>query len=155
MRDRGRRIEEGERRNPWWGDPGYRVIPRGTVGLVQREIEVAGIPTVSLSMIPEFTAAPSVPRVAGIAYSLSRPLGSPGDADGQRAVLRAALAALEEVDPAGAVTTLPFSWPEPAKTVRHEHLAEPPPIARLLRKKPWLYRKLVSGDIPSNATGAA
>jgi D-proline reductase (dithiol) PrdB len=22
--------EEGERRNPWWSDPGYRVIPRGT-----------------------------------------------------------------------------------------------------------------------------
>lgn len=21
---------EGERRNPWWGDPSYRVIPRGT-----------------------------------------------------------------------------------------------------------------------------
>ena len=21
---------EGERANPWWGDPGYRVIPRGT-----------------------------------------------------------------------------------------------------------------------------
>lgn len=22
--------EEGERRNPWWGDPSYRVIPQGT-----------------------------------------------------------------------------------------------------------------------------
>jgi D-proline reductase (dithiol) PrdB len=22
--------EEGERENPWWGDPSYRVIPRGT-----------------------------------------------------------------------------------------------------------------------------
>jgi hypothetical protein len=22
--------QEGERRNPWWGDPSYRVIPRGT-----------------------------------------------------------------------------------------------------------------------------
>ena len=22
--------EEGERQNPWWGDPSYRVIPRGT-----------------------------------------------------------------------------------------------------------------------------
>ncbi|HYK91520.1 MAG TPA: glycine/sarcosine/betaine reductase selenoprotein B family protein [Acidobacteriota bacterium] len=22
--------QEGERRNPWWGDPGYRLIPRGT-----------------------------------------------------------------------------------------------------------------------------
>jgi D-proline reductase (dithiol) PrdB len=23
--------EEGERRNPWWSDPSYRVIPRGTL----------------------------------------------------------------------------------------------------------------------------
>ncbi len=22
--------QEGERRNPWWGDPSYRLIPRGT-----------------------------------------------------------------------------------------------------------------------------
>jgi len=22
--------QEGERQNPWWGDPGYRIIPRGT-----------------------------------------------------------------------------------------------------------------------------
>jgi D-proline reductase (dithiol) PrdB len=22
--------QEGERQNPWWGDPGFRVIPRGT-----------------------------------------------------------------------------------------------------------------------------
>jgi D-proline reductase (dithiol) PrdB len=22
--------QEGERRDPWWGDPGYRLIPRGT-----------------------------------------------------------------------------------------------------------------------------
>ncbi len=22
--------QEGERKNPWWGDPSYRVLPRGT-----------------------------------------------------------------------------------------------------------------------------
>lgn len=35
--------EEGERRNPWWSDPGYRVIPRGTrtedIGLHHLHIE--------------------------------------------------------------------------------------------------------------------
>ncbi len=34
---------EGERRNPWWGDPSYRVIPRGTtesdVGLYHMHID--------------------------------------------------------------------------------------------------------------------
>ncbi len=35
--------QEGERRNPWWGDPSYRVIPRGTterdVGLYHMHID--------------------------------------------------------------------------------------------------------------------
>ena len=118
------------------------------MGLAQREIEAAGISTVSLSMIPDFTAAPGVPRVAAIAYPMSRPLGSPGDADGQRAVLLAALSLLEDADGPGDVTTLPFTWPEPAKQVRRQPLADPPPIAKLLHAKPWLYFKLVSGEIP-------
>jgi len=32
--------------------------------------------------------------------------------------------------------------------VRREKLTEPPPIAKLLMAKPWLYFKLVAGDIP-------
>ena len=124
------------------------------MGLAQREIEAAGIATVSLSMIPDFTAAPGVPRVAAIAYPFSRPLGDPGDADAQRAVLRSALAVLEEAETPGTLTTLPFVWPEPAKLVRRRPLADPPPIAKLLHAKPWLYLKLVAGEIPARA-GAA
>jgi hypothetical protein len=124
------------------------------VGLAQREIEAAGISTVSLSMIPDFTAAAGVPRVAAIAYPFSRPLGSPGDADGQRHVLHGALGVLEEAEVPGTVTTLPFRWPEPAKVVRRQPLADPPPIAKLLRAKPWLYFKLVSGEIPAQPEGA-
>jgi hypothetical protein len=121
------------------------------VGLAQRLIEAAGISTVSLSMIPDFTAAPGVPRVAAIAYPMSRPLGDPGDAEGQRAVLRAALGVLGEAEAPGTVKTLPFVWPEPAKLVRRQPLTDPPPIAKLLHAKPWLYFKLVSGEIPAQA----
>ena len=104
-------------------------------------------------MIPDFTAAPGAPRVAALAYPMGRPMGRPGDADGQRAVLRAALSVLEEAEAPGAVTTLPFTWPEPAKSVRREPLSEPPPIAKLLRQKPWLYLKLVTGEIPEECGG--
>jgi hypothetical protein len=121
------------------------------VGLAQREIEAAGIPTVSLSMIPDFTCATGAPRVAAIPYPLSRPLGSPGDEEGQRRILRAALAVLEEADRSRAVTVLPFTWPEPAKLVRRERLDDPPPIGKLLSARPWLYFKLLSGDIPAKA----
>jgi len=118
------------------------------VGLAQREIEAAGIATVSLSMIPDFTAAPGVPRVAAIAYPNGRPLGNPRDARGQQAVLEAALRVLEEAEEPGTVTTLPFVWPEPAKQVRRESHGETPPIGQLIKRKPWLYLKLVSGEIP-------
>jgi hypothetical protein len=121
------------------------------VGLAQREIEAAGIPTVSLSMIPDFTCATGAPRVAAVAYPTSRPLGEPGDAEGQRRVLLAALTVLEAAEEPGTVVTLPFDWPEPAKSVRRQRLDEPPPIARLIQSKPWLYFKLVAGEIPATA----
>jgi D-proline reductase (dithiol) PrdB len=117
------------------------------VGLVQRELEAAGIATVSLSMIPELTRATGAPRVAGIPYPLSRPLGAVGDADGQRAVLRATLALLAEASEPGTVRYLPFLWPESDRVAR-KHRGPLPPIAKLIMKKPWLFFRFVSGEIP-------
>jgi D-proline reductase (dithiol) PrdB len=117
------------------------------VGLVQREVERAGIATVSLSTLPDFTRSVGAPRVAGIAYPMGRPLGAPGDAGGQRAVLLAALRLVEEAAAPGEVVRLPFDWPEPLRRAQW-HPREPPPIARLLRRRPWLLPRLVGGDIP-------
>ena len=116
------------------------------MGLVAREIEEAGIATVALSMIPALTVATGAPRVAGIAYPMGRPMGAPGDAEGQRAVLRAALDVLGMERMPDSVT-LPFSWPG---SVRQARLgpSEPPPIAQLIKRKPWLFFRLMSGDIP-------
>ena len=110
-------------------------------------IETAGIPTVSMSMIPALTRAVGVPRLAGIAYPLSRPLGRPGDAEGQRAVLRAVLALLESAQGPDAYVELPFAWPEtPAQARKGADVH--PPIEKLLRRKPWLLPKLYTGEIP-------
>lgn len=54
-------------------------------------IEASGIPTVSLSMIPDLTRAVGAPRLAGISYPMGRPLGQPHDAVGQGAVLHSLL----------------------------------------------------------------
>ena len=117
------------------------------MGLVQRVLEASGIATVSLSMIPSFTAVVGVPRVAAIAHPMSRPMGRPHDADGQRAVLLAALDVLATAGTPGTVVDLPFVWPEsPARARRGSEVN--PPIAQLLARKPWLIAKLVSGDIP-------
>lgn len=118
------------------------------MGLVQRVLEAAGIPTVSLSMIPDLTRAVGVPRLAGIAYPLGRPLGRPHDADGQRAVLRATLELLASASGPDTYVELPFEWPETPARARNASRHPPPPIAELLRKKPWLLVKLYGGDIP-------
>jgi D-proline reductase (dithiol) PrdB len=117
------------------------------VGLVQRVLESAGIPTVSLSMIPDFTRAVGVPRLAGIAYPMSRPMGRPGDATGQRDVLRALLEVLASATTADAYVELPFTWPEtPAQARKGSDVH--PPIAQLLARKPWLLPRLYRGEIP-------
>jgi hypothetical protein len=113
-------------------------------------LEASGIPTVSLSMIPDFTRAVGVSRLAGIAYPLSRPMGRPGDAHGQREVLRALLALLESARAPGAYVELPFTWPEtPAQARKGADVH--PPIAQYLARKPWLLAKLYTGEIPDEA----
>jgi hypothetical protein len=119
------------------------------VGLVQRTIEASGIPTVTLSWMPQLTRAVGVPRLAGISYPLSRPLGRPHDADGQRAVLRATLALLESATGPDHYVELPFEWPETMAQARNASKDVPPsPISVLLLKQPWLVARLYSGRIP-------
>jgi len=120
------------------------------VGLVQRVLEASGIATVSLSMIPAFTRATGVPRLAGIAYPMSRPMGRPGDADGQRAVLHALLTVLATARGPDTYVELPFTWPEtPAQARKGSDVS--PPIAKLLARKPWLLAKMYTGEIPDEA----
>lgn len=120
------------------------------MGLVQRVIEAGGIPTVSLSMIPALTRAVGVPRLAGLAYPMSRPMGRPGDADGQRFVLGATLALLDGAQQPDTYVELPVAWPEtPAQARKGADVH--PPIARLLARKPWLLTRLYSGEVPEEA----
>lgn len=116
------------------------------MGLVQREIESAGITTITLSTIPDFTASVSVPRLAGIEYPQGRPIGDVADVEGQLAVLRATLQALTTMEEAGEIVDLPFTWPEPPKKV-HTHPKEKPPIASFLAKRPWHLPKFLSRKI--------
>jgi len=119
------------------------------VGLAARAIEQAGITTVALSMLPDFTASVGAPRVAAIAHPFSQPLGRSGDAEGQRAVLRAALAVAAHAVRPGAVERLPFEWPADVRS--HQHPRTPPPIVALLKRRPWLLLKLRSGEFPDGA----
>lgn len=121
------------------------------MGLAQRRVEAAGISTIALSMVPDLTAAWGAPRVAAIDFPFGRPLGQPHDAATQRAVLAATLEALREADRPGTVTHLPFAWPERASEV-HWHPKEPSPIVQLLGRDPTLFKRLLDGQIPPEAS---
>jgi len=116
------------------------------VGLVQREIEAAGLSTISLSMMPELTTSVGVPRIAAIEHPFGLTLGLPGDAARQLAVLRAALRALEEVSQPGTVVHLPFEWNASEKL--NLRPPEVPPIARFLRRHPWYLPKFLNRTPP-------
>jgi D-proline reductase (dithiol) PrdB len=116
------------------------------VGLVQREIEAAGFSTISLSMMPELTQSVGVPRVAAIEQPFGLTLGPPQDAERQLAVLRATLRALEEISKPGTVVHLPFEWD--ARQKLNIHPPEAPPIARFLRRHPWLFPKFLNRTPP-------
>ena len=119
------------------------------MGLVQRVLETSGISTVTLSWIPELTRAVGVPRLAGLSYPVSRPLGRPHDPDGQRAVLRATLELLASASGPDSYVELPFEWPEsPAQARNASKGLAPSPIVELLRKKPWQVARLYTGRIP-------
>jgi hypothetical protein len=113
-------------------------------------LEASGIPSVSLSMIPDFTRAVGVPRLAGIGYPMSRPLGRPGDAHGQKEVLKAVLEVLVSAEAPDTYVELPFVWPQTPAQARTGSDVNPP-IAQLLARKPWLLPRLYSGDIPNEA----
>ena len=116
---------------------------------MQRVLEASGIATVTLSWIPDLTRAVGVPRLAGIGYPPSRPLGRPHDVEGQRAVLRATLELLASASGPDTYVDLPFTWPETVAQARNvSRDVPPPPIVELLKKKPWLVANLYSGRIP-------
>jgi len=120
------------------------------VGLAQREIEGAGIATITLSNIPDLTAAVSAPRIAAIEHPFGRTMGMPFAIARQRAVLRATLGAVERITEPGGVEHLPFDWPE-TPTEAQAHPAEPPPIVRHLKRHPWHLPRLLSRQVPKGS----
>ncbi len=65
------------------------------MGVIQREIERAGIATVSISLVKEFTRVVRPPRALWVPFPFGRPLGAPNNAAVQRRVILAALDLLQ------------------------------------------------------------
>lgn len=103
--------------------------------------------TITLSSIPDLTAAVNVPRLAAIEYPLGYLLGQPGDQEGQRTVLRSTLHVLTETTKPGSVVHLPFEWPVSARRL-NAHPPKTPPIVNYLLRHPWHIPNFFSRNIP-------
>ena len=80
------------------------------MGLIQRALEQAGIPTVSLTNQRAATERLLVPRAVEVRFPRGAVFGEPGNRDKQLAVLRDTLARFEQMDAPGAIATLPYRW---------------------------------------------
>ncbi len=77
-----------------------------SVGLIQSLIENAGIPTVSITLLPEVTKRVRPPRALVVDRPLGYPLGAPNDPVLQKQIIMAALSMLSE--PAGSMLLRQF-----------------------------------------------
>jgi len=69
-----------------------------TVGLAQAEIEKRGIPTASITMLPDITRKIRPPRALAVPYPLGFPLGEANNPVLQTEILLTLMALLERDD---------------------------------------------------------
>lgn len=82
------------------------------MGLIAREIEKAGIPTVTLSSALDITEKVRPPRTAFVNYPLGHTAGKPDDISDQKNILLQALSLLENGH-AGQIKVLDVTWNDP------------------------------------------
>lgn len=80
------------------------------MGLIQRSIEEAGIPTVSISLKREITEKIKPPRAVYLHWPLGHPMGEPFNVAQQRRVLIDALQAAVSIKTPGTIINLAYRW---------------------------------------------
>lgn len=80
------------------------------MGLIQREIEKKGIPTVSISIVRKFTEEIKPPRAVFLKWPLGHPLGEPHNIKQQTTVLKKTLEALTDIKEPGTIRDLNYRW---------------------------------------------
>ena len=80
------------------------------MGLIQRAIEAAGIPTIGITLQKEVTRKVKPPRALYLRYPFGHPMGEAFAVRQQRAILLAALGALETLTAPGAIVEPGWVW---------------------------------------------
>ena len=81
--------------------------------VLARLVEAAGIPTVTVTMMPDLAAALLAPRIVGVEFPFGHPFGMPGDRAMQRAVVESALTVLSGAAAPGTRVDVDIEWPVP------------------------------------------
>ena len=80
------------------------------MGLIQREIEKAGIPTIGITLLRRYTEMVKPPRSIYLRWPFGHPLGEPHHIQQQFAVLEQAFLALYDIRVPGTIMDVPFRW---------------------------------------------
>jgi hypothetical protein len=80
------------------------------VGLVQNQVEAAGVATISMTVQPHITATVGVPRAMLLRYPAGNQVGEAGKPQQQRAILTAALEAVAAIRRPGTILEFPYRW---------------------------------------------
>jgi hypothetical protein len=80
------------------------------VGLIQREIEKEGIPTIGVSIVREYSEHVKPPRTIFLRWPFGHPFGAPFNTAQQRVVLAEALRALYTIHEPGTIIDLSYKW---------------------------------------------
>jgi hypothetical protein len=80
------------------------------VGLIARQIEARGIPTLSMTSALSITRAVNPPRAAYLDFPLGHTAGKPHQPALNRSIVRDALAGFEALSQPGEVLMLDYEW---------------------------------------------
>jgi D-proline reductase (dithiol) PrdB len=80
------------------------------VGLVQNQVEAAGVATISMTVQPHITATVGVPRAVFLRYPAGNQVGEAGKPQQQRTILTAALEAVATMERPGTILEVPYRW---------------------------------------------
>ena len=97
------------------------------MGLLARDIEEAGIPTVSVSSALDITSSVRPPRAVFVNFPLGHQAGRPFDPDGQTRIILGALHVLETATTPGTLVQLQYKWDEtdPLDSWEEEEILHP------------------------------
>ncbi|MFO7813965.1 MAG: hypothetical protein R6V21_13440 [Pelovirga sp.] len=80
------------------------------MGLIQRVIEQAGIATIGISIVREYSEQVKPPRTVFLRWPFGHPLGEPHHQAQQRQVMRDCLDKLYTIATPGTIVDLPYIW---------------------------------------------